>query len=642
MLELLRRMRAETEYFFESNSKHGASGNPALYIYLLRAWARSGLDEALEGAREVLRTMLDKEKKISGYGSRVEDWCSAVVEGLADSGQPDKAEQFVKETIPLLIGESGLKAQSFAMEMRGPVIESWCRSNLPRATERACGLLDEVIGSYTEGTSTFKPSASLFAPMMTRYAQDDDVSMVNTLCDRLFELRVARSEEGDDRDFLPNEQILSALSRCGGDRAAREAAVLHLVGERSKQGLETKESSDLLDNEAFDSVLDSLARNGDRYSGKLAENILLRLQELHEEGLQLDKPKFDTFQKVLDCWAGSDVEGSSAAKRAEEIIYLAEELHKAGDKELEPTFEGYMSVIETLSRSFDHDAPERIQKLLRKIQQRFDTGDDSFQLDERAYIALVNSYANSGRSDSARLAQTVFDGTPERFRCTKLYNALILSQGGDSNRAESLLQEMHRAFLRGNETVKPDTESFNNCILSWSRSGSPMAAWRADGIFKRMTELSDTEQCDVKPNGRTFDLVIATLSDEWGADAASKVDRYIELLKDRYESGDNSCKPSVISFTEAIRAWGSNVEDPRAVLRAKALLDEMHELASNGVDTVKPNRNTYAVFLKALALSSVQDKDYFAKDVADYMQENSVKPDASMLADLDQCYMQGQ
>ena len=639
ILELLHQMRQETDVFYENKNKYAGSSKPTMYMHTLSAWAHSGLSNSMEEASNILQVMLEQSKKVADFKAKIEGWCIIVVNGLAASGQPDKAEHFLRHIVPTLVPENAWKTWSDATDMYCILIDSWSKSDLAGAPERARGLLVEMIEGYTAGSSATKPSARVFAPVMTRYAQEQDGNMVDMLYSRLNDLRLSDKGEGDGSDFLPNKEILMALSSLGGGRVAREAAVLHQVIDRSRANLVSNEKHDLVDNETFASVLHSVAKNRSKSAGKLAENILLRQQELHEDGFKLERPNFETFQKVLDCWAETDTEGSLAAKRAEEILFLAEELFEGGDNELEPTFQGYMSVIDALSRSYEPDAPERIQGLLRKMKKRSEAGSEGFQLNGRTYVALARAYANSGRHNAAMLAQTVFDETPDRFRSTELYNSLILAQGGNSNRAESLLQEMHQLYLQGSELVKPDTESFNNCILSWSKSGSPMAAWRVDGIFQRMTELWNTGQLDVKPNGRTFDLVITTLSNDWGADAAAKVDRYLVLLKDLYESGETDCKPSVTTFTEAIRAWGSNVEDPRAVLRAKALLDQMHELAKNGVDTVKPSRHTYAVFLKALALSSMPDKDHVAREIATSMQENAVEPDASILSYLDQCYL---
>ena len=587
------------------------------YRHVLNCWKHCHRIDASEKMESLLEDMAQATDRFSKHASDPHSYLQ-VAEAWAASGLPQAPAKV----------EQVLKHMTATTEVYGSIIESWARSGSPESADRARALLDEMVELYQGGNALVKPTARCFAPVMSAYANQHDDGMVEELWNRLQGLN---SSNGDP-DFLPDKDVLRALSRSDGSQAIREAAILHMVLERAQVS-----KQNIPDDATFDSVLDSLVKSCDPTAGQRAETILLQMQELHEEGY-LEKPAFRTFQKVLDCWATSSIE--SATQRTEEILKLAEGLYEAGDDDLKPTFEGYMSVVTALSRSHARDAPERIQLNLRKMQQRFDAGADDFNLDERAYCALITAYAQSGRDDAPHMAQAVYDQTPDRFKSTSMCNALILAQGGDSNRAEVLLQEMHEEYLQGNEQIKPDTSTFNNVILAWSKSGSPMAAWRVDGIFNRMTELTQSGKLSVQPNSKTFDLVIATIANDWGADAATKVDRYLELLKDLYyQSRADDCKPSVISYTEAIRVWGSNVDDPRAVLRAKALLDEMHELAQEGIESVKPDRSTYMVYLKALALSSLSEKAGIAKDVLATMKENKVEPDDAVIAQIQRCYL---
>jgi len=379
-------------------------------------------------------------------------------------------------------------------------------------------------------------------------------------------------------------------------------------------------------------ALDNLATSGDVNSGRLAEIILLKLQELHEEGT-CSPPTFDTFKKVLNCWSNSQEE--NAAERMENMLFLAQSLYDAGDKNFRPDFDGYMAVITALSKSQIPDAPNRIQRHLKSLQQRRLEGDQTFKIDSQIYTALIRAYANSGREDAQTMANTIFESTPEYLKNTSLYNTLIEAQGGDSSRAEELLQIMHLSYFEGHDIVKPNTETFNAVIQTWLRSGNPMAAWRVDSIFDRMQD-SKGGKLNVKPNSRTFDLVISTLAQEWGTELA-KIDRYLVLLKKHYLAGD--CVPTVTSYNEAIRAWASKDDDPRAFLRAKALLDEMHELAREGVDSVRPNRSTYEVYLDGLRQSSIEGRAQLVNDVLFKMKQNDIDLDSDLRSCIQRCLL---
>jgi hypothetical protein len=392
--------------------------------------------------------------------------------------------------------------------------------------------------------------------------------------------------------------------------------------------------------DVFGGILDYLAKSGDHNAGQRAEIILLKMQEVHDAGgtinsLSSPPPTFETFQMVLTCWSNSQDDG--AAQRADDVLLLAETLYDAGDVRLRPTLEGYMSVVNAWSQSHSPDAPDKIQRHLKRIQRLKSSGEIGYDLDDSVYAALINAYANSGRTDSNIMAQAIFDATPEEYKTVAVYNAFICAQGGDSNKAEATLQMMQYEYMEQNNVkIKPNTETFNSVLLVWLRSASPMAAWRADGIFKRMIDLTDSGQLDVRPNSRTFDLIISTLAQDWVAELR-KVDRYLELLKEYYQSGAPDCVPTVTSYTEAIRAWGSNNDDGRAMLRAKALLDEMHELARDGVDSVRPNRRTYEVYLRALSRSPIEGRVELAADVLAQMKTNNVDVDVELQPYIQRC-----
>jgi len=385
--------------------------------------------------------------------------------------------------------------------------------------------------------------------------------------------------------------------------------------------------------EFLSGCLDALLSSKSSDAGKRAEIILLKQQELYEDGMCL-KPTFETFNKVLTCWSNSEEEGS--AQRMENMLLLANSLCDAGDKALQPDFEGYMTVITAWSRSHAADAPDKIQDHLKTLYQRRLVGDETFSINFRVYAALIRAYANSGRSDAQAMAYSIFESAPNDFKDTALYNLLIEAQGGDANTAEEILRVMHMSYIEGNDNVKPNTETFNALIQTWLVSGDTDAAWRADAIFNQMEELSETGKLDVKPNSRTFDLVISTLAQDWGAELA-KVDVYLALLKKRYLAGD--FVPTSTSYTEAIRAWASKNDDPKAILRAHALLNEMHELVRDGVDTMRPNRATYKVYLEGVSQSLLEDRTQLVDDVLLKMKENEFDLDNDLRSSIQRCLL---
>ncbi|CAJ1949574.1 unnamed protein product [Cylindrotheca closterium] len=595
-----------------------SGSNVELYAFLAQSLARSGLPKAATRAESVLDLITERvsyadrrltEATIShtldtfaflGNFERLEIFLSSMGKGLSHGAGSDKIPNTYYSTISALVNINEMHT--------------------------AHRVLLAMVHGFNESGSSIKPTARCFGPIMKGYADAGEHEKVHDLWTQLNQIQ---SENSEDPDFFPSTSILAALCKSEPRNAIRDHAILHHLLEQSQVN-----DDDTPDAELIYSVLDALVQSRDSNAGSSAEMTLLKMQELYEEG-RLAQPTFQAFQKAIDCWAFADMDGST--ERAERLLHFAEALSDDGDLHLRPTYEGYKSVISAWATSHMNEAPERIQRHIRKIKQRHDMGEEEFKIDSEIYASLIKAYANSGRDDATLMAQTVFDNTPVEYKTTILFNALIAAQGGDALQAEAILNQMHEKYLAGDVNSKPNTKTFNNLISSWSKSGSPMAPWRADSIFKRMEKLSNSGQLDVKPDGETFDTVIATLSNDWGADAASKVDRYLELMRDYFHSGPSDCMPSVVAYTSAIRAWGSNIDDPRAVLRAKALLDEMHELAGAGATSVKPDQNTYLVYLDALSKSAVEGKEGLAQDALISMQENGVQPDDDLLIVLQRC-----
>eukprot|EP00980_Cylindrotheca_fusiformis_P010218 scaffold2271_cov130-Cylindrotheca_fusiformis.AAC.13 len=596
--------------------RHGSNGD--LYAFLAQSWAKSGLSRSEERVKEILSTIVGGGKTQDAQLEPMKlAWVSEAIFAFAELGDFHHMPDFLAQIRLQAASEQQV------IEMYVAAIQALLDN---KQVDGAENVLEAMMDAYSSGDMVVKPVSRCFGPIMLAYAEARNYEKVESLWRHLCRLQ---SENSLDTGFYPDATILSALSQSLPRRAAREYSILHHLLERAKISKDPPPTEDLVY-----SVLDSLVQSGKSTAGQRAEMILLQMQELHEAG-SIAQPTFQAFQKVIDCWVISDMD--CATERAERVLRFAEELSENGDNHLKPTYDGYSSVIKAWSQSFLDEAPERIQRHIRKLQQRFDSGEDEFKPGENVYSALIMAYANSDRDDASLMAQTVFDNTPAQYRNTSLFNSLIAAQGGDALRAESILNQMHEEFLNGNLSMKPNTQTFNNLISSWSKSGSPMAAWRVDGVFQRMEKLSNSGQLDVKPNGETFDIVIGTLSNDWGADAARKVDHYLDRVKEYYRSGARDCMPSVASYTAAIRAWGSNVDDPRAVLRAKALLDEMHDLAGEGAESVKPNQETYLVYLQALSRSVVDGKEDLTKDLFSSMKHNGVVPDGALLSEIQRC-----
>ena len=533
-------------------------------------------------------------------------------------------------------------------------IKAWVNDKNHSAAEKECRILhllgkletevNHIINIYKRKHENDPSVCKLYASLAKAWIMGRTPEIAQQRVEENVE-RLLVACKGRPPEFLPStecfqdiietarENLITSDANDVIERIYKQILANESIFHRMVNNINTESKSVLSAERFLNHALDALVTTRKKNSGRIGEIILLKLQDLHEKSA-CSKPTFETFKKILYCWSYS--EEDNAAERMDNMLMLAQSLSDAGDNSFRPDFDGYMAVINAWSRSRMLDAPEKIQSHLKSLQERRLEGDLTFRIDSRIYIDLIRAYSITEREDSQVMANTIFESAPDHLRDTNLYNVFIEAQGGDSSRAEELLQIMHLLYFEGDEKVKPDTETFNAVIKVWLRSGSPMAAWRVDGLFDRMQYLTSSGKLNVKPNSRTFDLVISTLANEWGTEL-TKVDKYLALLRKHYRLGD--CIPTARSYTEAIRAWVSYHDDPRAILRAQALLDEMHELARDGLASMRPNRNTYEMYLDGLQHSFVEDRTHLVNDVLFKMKENNIDLDSDMRSCIRRCLL---
>ena len=134
-------------------------------------------------------------------------------------------------------------------------------------------------------------------------------------------------------------------------------------------------------------------------------------------------------------------------------------------------------------------------------------------------------------------------------------------------------------------------------------------------------------------------VVSALAKDELDVATGKKIDEYLELLKAYYRSGEPDCVPNASTYRTAIRAWSSNGDDKEAVLRARALLHEMHQLAKEGAENAKPGPDTYLVYLEGLSKSSVEEKEELAKDALSLIKRDQIELDGLLLLQMQRCWL---
>lgn len=167
---------------------------------------------------------------------------------------------------------------------------------------------------------------------------------------------------------------------------------------------------------------------------------------------------------------------------------------------------------------------------------------------------------------------------------TNMLNIVInaWARQGDGDRAELLL----RQTLCGDYAALPDAMSFLGVMKAWKTSRAANAADRAKLLLDFM---STTEREDLKVTIEIYTCVLEILAEK--ADSGPIVEKLLIELK----SSSSGLRPTPLTYTAAIQAWGKS-NNP---LRAQSLLEEMEEQAKLGEETLLPDRYVYTAAIRA-------------------------------------------
>jgi pentatricopeptide repeat protein len=350
--------------------------------------------------------------------------------------------------------------------------------------------------------------------------------------------------------------------------------------------------------------LDSLAKSNQPGAAARAQELLQRIEALHQEGYYAVAPDIVSLNSVLNAWANSDEE--DAAEKALELLFGEETM-------LEPNVISFNTILLAFAK---RGAAAEAQELLHRMES-----DYHVQPDTISYNSLLYGYAQANQ--------------PEQ--------------------AETVLKEMMQLSTQ-NPDINPDSISFNTVLLAWSRSGSRKACQRAEELLKHMEVLYEAGNVHVAPDVYSYTIVIQALATSRGITAASRALKLLEVMEGnpelqpntvtyttvmsalskcgyknapkeaqnlldrmiaRYDAGDMDCRPDTVAFTAVISCWARGFEHDDADEKALDLLQLMKDMG----ELAPPNAMTYTSVLKALSRSQKGTSSNKAEELLNEMEE---------------------
>lgn len=348
--------------------------------------------------------------------------------------------------------------------------------------------------------------------------------------------------------------------------------------------------------------LDSLAKSSQPGSAARAQELLQRIEALHQEGYYAVAPDIVSLNSVLNAWANSSEK--DAAEKAMQL--LDEELEK-----MEPNVVSINTIILAFAK---RGAAKEADELLHKMEHSYNVTPDTI-----SYNSLLYAYAQANQPEHAERVLKEMMQLSSLFvkPDTITFNTVLLAWAKSGHRkacqrSEELLKHMITLHEAGNDDVAPDVYSYSIVLQALTTSHGATAAARALQLLETM-EQND----NLAPNAVTYTTVMTALSKCGYKNAAPEAEKLLNRMIERYNGGDDDCKPDTVAFTAVISCWARGFEHEHADERTLKLLEVM----KNGDDDAKPNAMTYTSVLKSLARSRKATACQKAEDLLEEMEQ---------------------
>ena len=301
---------------------------------------------------------------------------------------------------------------------------------------------------------------------------------------------------------------------------------------------------------------------------------------------------------VMKAW------GRRASKKESKAPHVVERLLQrllkekdAGNRLVRIDTMAYNIVLDAWSYSSEEGSAERCEEILLQMERMYQEGDESVKPDEGSYNAVVKAYVKNGsRSISAtkvesiviRMEQPEKQVSPTRRSYNLLLYALANSSLEDAaSRAETTLHKMlNRYKENGDESVKPDINSFNQVLGAFARGRNEFFEARMQSIYEELLQLP--EDMDILPNTDTFNAVMGGWLKSDHPEALSRVQQTLKVMEKCFDEGNLAAKPDRITINTLTAAYAKNGNN-RALEKAIELRSSMEEKYRIQPDTVSHN-----------------------------------------------------
>jgi len=265
---------------------------------------------------------------------------------------------------------------------------------------------------------------------------------------------------------------------------------------------------------------------------------------------------------------------SSNAENTQEPVTV-ESLFGGDDEDGEE--DEYNSLLPTQSSSPSTQLSSPETKSTEANDQETTPLKSTYILHKELETVLANTYKFTFKT--TKKAQDIFSQITQPNAKSYILLIQIYGKTNQPQLADDLQNEMLSKYLEtNNQKIKPNTVTFTSTIDAWAQSNHPKAAEKAEALLETMIQLFHDKNNDfgkdIQPNSITFDTVLHAFSK--AKNKAKPAEAILEQMDFIRRNMDWDVKPTVLSFTNLINAWGN--QEGKNAQRAQDIMERMEEL----------------------------------------------------------------
>ena len=394
---------------------------------LLYAYSVSGLPDAADRAQAVLEKMNakasndddddDKDSQrptVNTYNQVIKCWAKG-----RNWGFEDKAQALFDH----VLNDRRLTATH---ETFNAILACWLRSKRPEARDRVLELFALMEELYKKGDIKSRPDSVTVASVVRALSRGGDAKSIQ----QATELQKRVEQEYDIQpSVFCNNILIDSLSK-SGRRDAPDLVMRMLV--HMEDAFRGGDALLKPDEYTFTSVIDTFVKSGRPDAGARAMEVLQRMKQLCVQHDDAKPPTVGVYNSVINAFANTktrkgvmkalalleQMESSNSdmvprpnrvtyntvlkafqgnenhAERAQELFERMEHLSQT-DPSLSPDVYSYVSFLKVLSRSNFADKADRAFRLVQRMIQQHDDGDERVRPNIRIFNAALNACAYS-------------------------------------------------------------------------------------------------------------------------------------------------------------------------------------------------------------------------------------------------------